>query len=224
MLARERALQIALAEAAKHVHEEGGDNTGPRVMEYQAATSQHGTRWAWCDAFCDYCFAEAERPMTELRLAALVDTSFALARKANWVVATPARGDLVCFQWPHTDAALDHIGFVVEPLPDGTIKTVEGNTSPMPGTGQAQGEGDGVYVKTRPRSVCAGFIRVPGEVPDPQPAAGFDDWATWVKAGRTGTRPDVPEKVPTEWWAKIGAELHGNHDAASPHPHNAPQT
>jgi hypothetical protein len=40
MLARERALQVALADAAKHVHEEGGANTGPRVREYQAATGR----------------------------------------------------------------------------------------------------------------------------------------------------------------------------------------
>ena len=57
MLARQRALQIALGEAAKNVHEQGGDNTGPRVRQYQAATSLGGTGWAWCDAFCDFCFA-----------------------------------------------------------------------------------------------------------------------------------------------------------------------
>ena len=64
----------------------------------------------------------------------------------------------------------------------------------MAGTGHAQGEGDGVYVKIRPRNVCAAFIRVPGNVPDPEPAAGFDDWAGWVKAGRKGKRPDVPRE------------------------------
>ena len=224
MLARERALQVALAEAAKHVHEQGGDNTGPRVQQYQAATGLGGTGWAWCDAFCDFCFAEAGRPLVELKRSAGVELSYDLAKQLGWVVSTPAAGDLVCFQWPGTDATLDHIGFVIAPQPDGTLKTVEGNTSPMAGTGQAQGEGDGVYVKIRPRNVCAVFIRVPGNVPDPQPAAGYDDWAAWVKAGRKGKRPDVPEKVPPEWWAKIGVELKGNHDPIAPHPHRPPAT
>jgi CHAP domain len=221
MLARERALEIALAEAARHVHEEGGANTGPRVREYQSATSLGGTGWAWCDAFCDYCFAQAGRPLEELKRSAGVELSYELARGKGWLVEQPARGDLVCFQWD--SGPLDHIGFVLQPQPDGSVKTVEGNTSAMPGEGVAQGEGDGVFVKIRPRTVCAAFIRVPGDVADPAPKAGFDDWATWVKGGRKGKRPAVPEKIPAAWWAKLGEELHPKHHADPPHPAHAPQ-
>jgi CHAP domain len=219
MHARELALEMALAEAAKHVHEAGA-NTGPRVKEYQASTSLKGTGWPWCDAFCDFCFSEAGRPLDELERSAGVERTFELAQHKHWLVAEPARGDLVCFQWD--SGALDHIGFVVQPLPDGSIKTVEGNTAAMAGTGHAQGEGDGVYVKIRPRKVCAAFIRVPGEVPAPEPADGFDDWAAWVKGGRKGTRPDVPEKVPRAWWAKLAHELHAKHDPHPPHPAHVP--
>lgn len=217
MQARERALQMALAEAAMHVHELGGDNMGPRIQLYQAASSVKGTGFAWCDAFCDFCFVQAGRPLQDLESSALVDRSFALARQKGWLVTEPARGDLVCFQWPNTSSALDHIGFVVQPQPDGSIKTVEGNTSPMAGTGLAQGEGDGVYVKTRPRSVCAAFIRVPGDVPDPHPPAGYKEWAAWVQGGRKGKRPDVPQQIPRVWWAKLGDKLHAPHDPHPPH-------
>jgi hypothetical protein len=215
MLARERALEMALAEAARHVHEEGGANTGPRVQQYQAASSLAGTGWPWCDAFCDFCFAEAGRPLDELARSAGVELTFERAQKNGWLVAAPARGDLVCFQWD--SGALDHIGFVVQPEPDGSIKTVEGNTEAMPGTGHTQGEGDGVYVKIRPRHVCAAFIRVPGEVPAPAPAAGFDDWAEWVEGGRKGKRPSVPERVPQAWWAKLGDALEAQPDPHPPH-------
>jgi hypothetical protein len=215
MLARERALQLALAEAAMHVHEVGGDNTGPRIRDYQSCSSLKGTGWPWCDAFCDYCFAEAGRPLDELQRSAGVQLSFNLAKQRGWLVDTPARGDLVCFQWNTGD--LDHIGIVIQPMPDGSIKTVEGNTSPMAGTGVAQGEGDGVYVKIRPRSVCGAFIRVPGEVPDPQPPAGFDEWAKWFKGGKKGARPDVPKTIPRAWWAKLGEDIEGKHDAHPPH-------
>src|SRR5262245_45812629 len=119
MLARERAVQLALAEAAKHVHEEGGDNTGARIQQYQAASNVRGTGFAWCDAFCDFCFAQAGRPLQELSCSALVDQSFALAKQKGWLVTQPAHGDLVCFQWPGTSSSLDHIGFVVQTLPDG---------------------------------------------------------------------------------------------------------
>jgi hypothetical protein len=212
MLARERALEIALGEAAMHVHEEGGDNTGPRVIQYQAAAGG-GTHWPWCDAFCDFCFQEAGRPLEELQESASVMTSYRDAKAKGWIVETPQRGDLVCFQWDTGD--FDHIGFVIQPMPDGSIKTVEGNTSAMPGEGHAQGEGDGVFVKIRPRSVCGAFIRVPGNVADPQPKAGFDDWAKWVKGGKQGKRPDVPEKVPQAWWAKLADGIDAKHD---PHP------
>ncbi|SRR6266545_3898461 len=213
MLARERALQLALADAGMQVHEIGGDNTGPRIRQYQAATSLKGTGWAWCDAFCDFCFAEAGRPLDELQRSAGVELSYELAKKKGWLVETPARGDLVCFQWD--SGPLDHIGFVLQPMPDGSIKTVEGNTSAMAGTGHAQGEGDGVYVKIRPRKVAAAFIRVPGEVPDPQPPDGYEDWAKWFKRGKKGERPNVPAKIPRAWWAKLGEEVKAEHD---PHP------
>jgi hypothetical protein len=215
MLARERALEMALAEAAKHVHEEGGANTGPRVRQYQGATSLAGTGWPWCDAFCDFCFEEAGRSLDELERSAGVEHTFELAKSKGWLVNEPARADLVCFQWD--SGPLDHIGFVLQPMPDGSIKTVEGNTSPMAGVGHAQGEGDGVYVKIRPRGVCAAFIRVPGNVPDPQPPAGYDEWARWVMEGRKGPRPDVPQQIPRAWWAKLSATLDAQHD---PHPPN----
>ena len=215
MLARERALQLALAEAAMHVHEIGGPNTGPRIREYQSCTSLQGTGWAWCDAFCDFCFEEAGRPLNELQRSAGVQLSYDLAKQRGWIVNQPQRGDLVCFQWD--TGALDHIGFVVQPMPDGSIKTVEGNTSPMPGVGHAQGEGDGVYVKIRPRSVCHAFIRVPGDVADPHPPAGYAQWAKWFKGGKKGKRPDVPQTIPRAWWAKLAEEMKGEKDSKPPH-------
>ena len=220
MLVRERALEMALAEAGKHVHEQGGANTGPRVKEYQAATSLGGTGWAWCDAFCDFCFAEAGRPLEELKRSAGVELSYELAKAKGWVVSSPARGDLVCFQWD--SGPLDHIGFVLQPMPDGSIKTVEGNTSAMPGEGFGQGEGDGIYVKIRPRKVCAAFIRVTGEVADPETAPGYDDWATWVQGGRKGERPAVPAKVPAAWWAKLAEQLHPKPEVEAPHTAHEP--
>jgi hypothetical protein len=79
----------------------------------------------------------------------------ALGARAGLKVRRPARGDIVGIQ-VDTDEDSDHVGLVLQVLSDGSIRTVEGNTS---GVG-----GDGVFVKVRPRSVCLGFLRVPGEV------------------------------------------------------------
>ncbi len=158
MLARERALRIALAEARAGVLERRED-VSRRIRQYQAADSEPAkTGYAWCNSFVDWCFQEARRALDETNRSAFVPTTAALAGREGWVVRKPKEGDLVCFQFDD-DANLDHIGFVLEVNSDGSVRTVEGNT-----VGDSGGEG--VFVKTRARALCEIFIRVPGEVPD----------------------------------------------------------
>ena len=159
MLARERALRIGLAEARAGVLEKR-ENFSKRIKRYQAADSYkpaQDTGYAWCNSFVVWCFQEARRKLTETGLSAGVATTMALGAKAGLKVRKPARGDIVGIQ-VDTDEDSDHVGLVLEVLSDGSIRTVEGNTS---GVG-----GDGVFVKVRPRSVCLGFLRVPGAVSD----------------------------------------------------------
>jgi hypothetical protein len=158
VLARERALRIALAEARDGVLEKR-ENFSKRIVQYQAADSEPAkTGYAWCNSFVDWCFQEARRELKETNRSAFVPTTAALAKKEGWVVRKPAGGDLVCFQFDD-DANLDHIGFVLDVNSDGSVRTVEGNTPGDSG-------GEGVFVKTRARSLCEVFIRVPGQVPD----------------------------------------------------------
>jgi hypothetical protein len=160
MLARERALRIGLAEARAGVLEKR-ENFSRRIKQYQAADSyRHGTTdtgYAWCNSFVVWCYQEARRKLTETGFSAAVATTMDLGAKAGLRVRRPARGDIVGIQ-VDTDEDSDHVGLVLDVLSDGSIRTVEGNTS---GVG-----GDGVFVKVRPRSVCLGFLRVPGEVSD----------------------------------------------------------
>jgi len=162
MLARERALRIGLAEARAGVVEKR-DNVSKRIKQYQAADSfrpARDTGYAWCNSFVVWCYREARRELTETARSAGVQLTATLADKAGLVVKRPARGDIVCFQFPPVDPTLDHIGFVLEVLADGSIRTLEGNT---PGDAR---ELDGVFVKVRPREFCHTFIRIPGEVAD----------------------------------------------------------
>jgi hypothetical protein len=161
VLARERALRIALAEARQGVRETGED-TSKRIKDYQSADStvpNPDTGYFWCASFIVWCYREARRELTETGRSASVPDTKKAARKADWIVRKPKRGDIVCFQFAPIDPTPDHIGLVLEVLPDGSIRSVEGNTdSPVGGA-------DGVFVKTRARSLCEVFIRVPGSVP-----------------------------------------------------------
>lgn len=165
MLARERALRIALAEAREGVRE-AGENTSKRIRQYQAADSfvatPVDTGYAWCNSFVVWCYREARRELTETGRSASVPTTANLARDAGWVVRKPKRGDVVCFQLPvgglrPVDTTPDHIGIVVEVNADGSVRTVEGNT--------VGSSGQGVFVLLRSRDECETFIRVPGKVP-----------------------------------------------------------
>ena len=66
-------------------------------------------------------------------------------------------GDLVFFDWtgagkPH------HVGIVRAAFPNGSLQTVEGNTSSR--IAGSQSDGDGVFVRIRTRLHIFGFIRL----------------------------------------------------------------
>lgn len=164
MQLRIKALEIALTQAGK-VFEQGGNNRGPKVEEYQAADDLPGGGYAWCASFVQWCFAQAGKPL-ENRTAS-VGLLLSWAKSKGYTVTRPLKGDLVCFHFD-SDRWPDHIGFVEKVLKLGpvfTLRTVEGNTSASgavsdPGTGK-----DGVYNKIRVvRASSVEFIRIPGEI------------------------------------------------------------
>lgn len=165
MLARERAVRIALAEARDGVRETG-PNTSKRIRQYQSADSfvqgSKDTGYAWCTSFVVWCYREAGRVLTETGRSASVPETAKAARREKWVRRTPKRGDVICYQLPigglpPVDPTPDHIGIVARVNPDGSVRSVEGNT---PANG-----GEGVFVVTRPRSQCETIIRIPGHIP-----------------------------------------------------------
>ncbi|MEU8619946.1 peptidoglycan-binding protein [Streptomyces sp. NPDC048623] len=79
--------------------------------------------------------------------------------RGQWHGRTAAakRGDIVFFSWDGGPVA-DHVGVVTEDAaPGADIRTIEGNTSA--GAAGSQGNGDGVYRRTRARSLVLGFGR-----------------------------------------------------------------
>lgn len=87
--------------------------------------------------------------------------------KNRWYASysTPRRGDIVLFDFGASMAI--HVGIVEKVNADGTIQTIEANTSP--GTGGSQNNGGGVYRRVRSRSWgVRGYYR-PAYSPEPAP-------------------------------------------------------
>lgn len=99
------------------------------------------------------------------------------ARRAGLVLAdkrSAQPGDLVIYDWPATQGGCDHIG-IVELARPGYVQAIEGNTSP--GSSGSQGNGGGVYRRTRDWSLVQAVIRpkYSGSAPAPAPSGIAED-------------------------------------------------
>jgi hypothetical protein len=167
--ALENLAKIALSQVG--VKEVGGNNNGPQVRKYQAATNLKPASWPWCAALTSWVVREwlkdpenvewlglkvmtpeKWRPRTA---AAFGYISWAKERPATAKVlsnkAKPHVGDFVIFDF-------SHIGIVTKVLPNGRFQCVEGNTNGR-GTRDSK-SGDGVWLKTRSASLVRNFVRI----------------------------------------------------------------
>ena len=162
----ETIARIAEAEAKRNVREKGGNNRGPEVQRYQAATWLAGTGWAWCAAFVCWVIYQAlqvtgqqlkNRPRTagawdfeNYATGGYGPTPFRVMPRGT----TPQRGDIVTFTW-------SHIGIVLDYNPKAQkVRTAEGNTGPSSNLRDANTPGgDGVYVKEQPLRLIRRVIR-----------------------------------------------------------------
>jgi hypothetical protein len=146
---------------------ESGRNSGEAIRKYQQSTSLDPDRWPWCAAFVDWCIQEwlkDDEVVAWLGLKARTPEEWrpktALAYGfLNWSKERPnttkvidraeqARpGDIVMYTF-------SHVGIVVSDNSK-SIQTVEGNTN-----GEGSREGDGVYFKTRSRSLVRSYVRI----------------------------------------------------------------
>jgi hypothetical protein len=163
---------VSIADAEVGTVESGGNNRGPAILQYQEATWLAPGPWPWCAAFI--CWAmrawlrEAEvRAALDLRTPADAEAWRPRGAGAFWFTswargkgltvlpesALAKRGDLVVFDF-------SHIGIVrIDETATGRfIETIEGNTN---GRGDRDStSGDGVWRKTRHRSLTQHYIRL----------------------------------------------------------------
>jgi hypothetical protein len=103
-----------------------GSNESPRIAEYRGAV-QGAVVGPWCADFASWCAAQAGAPLGEngegfQSVGALWGWAEASGRAISAGEGSPRPGDLIVWGG-------DHVGLVEAVDPDGTIHTIEGNSS-----------------------------------------------------------------------------------------------
>ena len=151
-------VSVALSQVG--IREAQANNTGPDIVKYQKATTLPPGPWPWCSAFVSWVLASASE-LVEVKIpiytGALAYGWEKHARDHGWEIfgeqAATLPGDIITFDFSHvgivTAASAQELKF---------IQTVEGNTN---GKGERDSEtGDGVWSKTRARSLAKSIIRI----------------------------------------------------------------
>lgn len=166
-----RLIELATHEVG--TQEVGGNNRGPRIQQYQAATWLKPAPWPWCAAFicwivrewllsspeaCERLGLKSKRKIEWWRPRTAGAFDFERWARGNRIRVLGPRaiakaGDIVVFNF-------SHIGLVVKDqvAPATTIETIEGNTNSK-GTRDSK-SGDGVWRKRRPVSSIRSLIRI----------------------------------------------------------------
>ena len=117
----------------------------------------HSTKVPWCAMFASWVFAQAGVSVPGMPSASCGSILRACQSAGLIVPSRSAQpGDIVIFDWGAKDNSHDHIG-IVEANRGGYIQTIEGNTSPS--NAGSQGNGGGVWRRTRDWSVVQAIIR-----------------------------------------------------------------
>ncbi|WP_354699829.1 endolysin [Paraconexibacter sp. AEG42_29] len=117
-----RMVALAQGELAAGIAEQPpGSNDSPRIAQYRTATTPGGVG-PWCAYFVSWLANQAGVPVGEAGQGfANVDALAAWAQRTGRATQTPAPGELIVWD--------EHIGLVTGVDPDGSIHTIEGNSS-----------------------------------------------------------------------------------------------
>lgn len=136
------------AEFIKIAQAEVGTIEGPKENETKYGKFTKANFQPWCGSFIMWCAKQAG-----LKIPNVVWTPGGAAafqgqgRWSNAATAKPAPGDICFFDFPG-GKEIDHVGIVIKDNGDGTVTTVEGNTSPEKKTG-SQANGGEVCIRIR---------------------------------------------------------------------------
>jgi uncharacterized protein (TIGR02594 family) len=128
------ARMVALAQQEVGVTENGNSNDSSRLKEYRSATTgAENSPGPWCAYFVSWLAKNAGAPVgAGGNGTGYVPTLEAWGKQQNrWIEhgsQAPKPGDIVVFDWGGNGVA-DHTGIVENVDPNGTVHTIEGNSS-----------------------------------------------------------------------------------------------
>ncbi|MCW2950331.1 MAG: hypothetical protein JWN41_1344 [Thermoleophilia bacterium] len=128
------ARMVALAQRELGVSENGSSNDSSRIREYRAATAgAENSPGPWCSYFVSWLAKNAGAPVgAGGNGTGYVPTLEAWGKQQQrWIdhgSQTPQPGDIAIFDWAG-DGVADHTGIVERVDADGTVHTIEGNSS-----------------------------------------------------------------------------------------------
>lgn len=139
--AGERALDVARSQLGV-TEQPPGSNDGADIAKYRSAVAGSYAGAPWCAYFVSWCAAQAGAPIGDGGTGlGSVEQVTAWAQRTGRFTTQPAPGELILFGGRH-------IGIVESVNADGTLTTIEGNTS------------DGVHRRTHAVSEATGFVRL----------------------------------------------------------------
>lgn len=137
----EKFLEVANAEV--------GYVEGPKSNETKyGAFSGHNFQ-PWCGSFVMWCANKVGLKIPNCVYTPAGVAGFqGLGRWTNAATSKPKPGDIAFFDFPGGDK-VDHVGIVVKDNGDGTVTTVDGNTSPEKKKKGSQANGGEVCIRIR---------------------------------------------------------------------------
>lgn len=145
------------------------------TVEGRGGTNPYGKAYgtdgvAWCAQFAWWVFGQAGDAAL-IPKTAYTPTMYDWYRRQGLADRTPRVGDLVFYDFPDSLARIQHVGIVEAVNADGTITTIEGNTTS--GAAGSQSAGGGVWRRRRSQASVVGYghPRYAGAPAAPQPPA-----------------------------------------------------
>jgi hypothetical protein len=126
----------------------GTVETGDNHTKYGVFTKHDGQ--PWCGSFVMWCAAQIKQQIPNCVYTPAGVSGFqGIGTWANAATAKPKPGDIVFFDFVEGGAPVEHVGIVVKDNLDGTVTTIEGNTSPEHKTKGSQANGGEVAERIR---------------------------------------------------------------------------
>jgi len=135
-------LEVAQAEV--------GTAEGPKENETKYGKFTKHDFQPWCGSFVMWCAAQVKFKLPNVVYTPAGKAGF--QGTGAWSAAETAKpkpGDIVFFDFVKGGADVEHVGIVLKDNADGTITTIEGNTSPEKKVTGSQANGGEVAIRTR---------------------------------------------------------------------------